>query len=83
MNLPKLKQQILVNRRILSGMYECLSQAKADKRQYDEYGDMTGEYEAHNYLTWLRKEIAKLVDLQKALKADVAWTLCFERANRE
>jgi len=82
MNLNQLRSQILVNRRLLSGMYVGLAEAKADKRFYDEQDEMLGEYEAHNYLKWLRKQILNLVTLQKALKRDLADTIIVARIDR-
>lgn len=82
MNLTNLKNQILLNRRVLATMYETLAQVKADKRFYDEQDDLEAEYATHNYLKWLRKQIASIVVLQKTLKADVAYTLSIDRANR-
>jgi len=82
MNLNQLRSQILVNRRLLSGMYVGLAEAKADKRFYDEQDEMVVEYEAHNYLKWLRKQILNLVTLQKALKRDLADTIIAARIDR-
>jgi hypothetical protein len=82
MTLKQTRQQILLNRKILSTMYATLADVKADKRHWDDVGNIEAEYAAHNYLKWLRKQIASLVVLQKALKADLAWTLAIDAASR-
>lgn len=79
LTIKELQSIIQGNRDILAILYHNKTVAKMDKRFYDEEGDLEGEYSAHNKLKELTKEIAKLVSLQKSLKATVRTEVANQR----
>lgn len=82
MNIEQLKFLILQTRNQLAGLYAWKAVMKDCKRQCDEEGDVKAEYEAHNEVKRVSKQIAKLVTVQKSLKADVQEQLGWERTIR-
>ena len=82
MNIKQLQIAIRMNRYILSCLYEQKTTLKQYKRYFDEIEAQSDEYECHNKLKKISKEIAGLVDLQKALKRDLADTIIVARIDR-
>jgi hypothetical protein len=71
METKHIQTAIRINRLILSTLYEDKKLLKKHKRFYDFAEDTAREYACHNALNKITKDIAKLVDLQKALKAEL------------
>ena len=71
MNTKQLQVALAQNRLALSTLYEYKASLKESKKKYDKMGYTPGEYDCHNRLKKITKDIAKLVDLQKALKQEV------------
>lgn len=82
MQIKHLQQMILINRVILSEQYEYLAEYKRSKRWADENENQMAEYAYHNALKIIRKNIATLVDIQKALKAEVRKRVTDDRVKR-
>jgi len=71
MTIDQLKFIILQQRQLLAFLYEHKQFLKNMKRFADEHDMTSEEYDAHNFLKATSKQIAKLVEIQKSLKADV------------
>jgi len=71
MQIDQLKYIIQNQRQQLAGLYEWKAMMKESKQQFDEEGDVDSEYAAHNEIARTSKQIARLVEIQKSLKADV------------
>lgn len=82
MTIDQLKQIILSNRKQLAPLYESLSYAKVMRKHYVETNQLVNEFLWHNEVNALKKKIAKLVELQIALKSEVQDRLNWSRAIR-
>ena len=82
MNVNQIKAQLLRNRKALSMLHSTLQFYKETKKSHDKFGNTGLEYICHNDIREIKPEIAKLVDLQKALKADLAKELSYLRSAR-
>lgn len=82
MNIEQARCILRHNRKYLAGLYEQKTYYKQCKKHCEETGNIGFEYLCHNNIRKLSKEIAKFVDIQRQLKADISYTLSIERANR-
>jgi hypothetical protein len=79
LTIKELQSIIQSNRQTLSDLYWAKGMCKMDKRIYDAEGDLELEYLTHNNLKEISKQIAKLVSLQKSLKATVRTEVANQR----
>lgn len=83
LTIKELQSIIQNNRAQLAVLYCHKAYYKRLKRTADEGGNTPTEYMCHNKLKELSKEIAKLVLLQKSLKAGVRELVRVDRYHRE
>lgn len=83
MKFEFIKQQLQHNRKVLSVMYDQLDYYKLARKNADIDGNLPFEYLCHKNVGRLRKQIASLAQLQKALKAAAAKELSLQRQERK
>lgn len=70
MNITPIVQRILArNREYISFLHEQLLMFKNNKRIADENNDIQSEYEFHENVKFLKKEIKKYIHEQQMLKS--------------
>jgi hypothetical protein len=57
------------NKKVITAYHEHITYWKQVKRDADQIGEIGTEYQAHEELKYLKKELAKMVIQQKQLKA--------------
>lgn len=79
LTIKELQSIIQNNRSVLAILYEHKTFYKDAKRAADESGNTSAEYLFHGSIKDLSKQIAKLVSLQKSLKATVRTEVANQR----
>jgi len=69
MTAPILTRRIFLNAIEIQALEQHIEYYRQKKRECDEEGFLKGEYEYHNALSYLKKELAKYVIEQKLMKA--------------
>lgn len=69
MKVANIQKMLATNRKYITGLHESIVNLKTFKAGADLRGDVQREFDCHNDLKKYRKELAKLVDIQKDLKA--------------
>lgn len=68
MKASSIQKLLAHNRQYITGLHEYINYQRMFKTEADEGGDLEQEYYYHNELKASRKELAKLVVIQKELK---------------
>jgi hypothetical protein len=69
MSMSNVQRMMSRNKQYIRGLHEEISFVKEQKKAYDAAGFLDNEYEAHNYLNVLKKEMKAIVQDQKFCKA--------------
>lgn len=82
MNISNIQSQLAVNRAILNMLHKDVESDKGSRKLFSskERLDLASFY--HKEVIRTKKQIAKLVVLQKALKKDLSREIAYERAAR-
>jgi hypothetical protein len=83
MKIEHLQALRIVLRQELSGLYQSLDIAKENRRAGEETDLQYVEYLWHNYINKLKPKIAKLVEIQKSVKADIKKEISWQRQVRK
>lgn len=69
MNFTNIQRLLQRNRYYITELHEAVAEMRACKRAADENGEQEAEYYFHNQLAKYRKELTRVVEDQRALKA--------------